>query len=83
MSPYFIKKAEHNSIGSVFNGIRISTLENMLIAIPPKRIMNQFNDQIKNILYAKNHNEQESTELTSMRDFLLPLLMNGQVGFKV
>ena len=28
------------------------------------------------------HNIQENQELASLRDFLLPLLMNGQVGFK-
>ena len=32
----------------------------------------------KNIL----NNSKENEELISLRDFLLPLLMNGQVGFK-
>lgn len=27
-------------------------------------------------------NKEQNQELTSLRDFLLPLLMNGQVGFK-
>lgn len=82
MSPYFIKNAEHNSIGSVFNGIRISTLENMLIIIPPDKIMNQFKDSVHHILFARNHRELESIELEALRNFLLPLLMNGQVGFR-
>ena len=28
-------------------------------------------------------NKKENQELTSLRDFLLPMLMNGQVGFKI
>ena len=81
MSPYFIKKAEHNSIGSVFNGIRISTLENMLIIVPPDKIMHQFKNGVHHILFARNHREKESKELEALRNFLLPLLMSGQVGF--
>lgn len=82
MSSYFVKKAEHNSIGSVFNGIRISTLENMILVVPPEKIMKRFKDEVRNALYAKNHNELETVELKSLRDFLLPLLMSGQIDFK-
>lgn len=82
MSDYFVKKAEHSSTGSVFNGIRISTLEEMLILIPPKAINDTFTIIVKSIFAKKYQNEKENQELTSLRDFLLPLLMNGQVGFK-
>lgn len=82
MSEYFVKKAEHSSTGSVFNGIRISTLEEMLILIPPKAIKDKLTDIVKDIFVKKYQNEKENQELASLRDFLLPLLMNGQVGFK-
>ena len=82
MSDYFVKKAEHSSTGSVFNGIRISTLEEMLILIPTKSIKDKFTDTVKNIFAKKYQNEKENQEIISIRDFLLPLLMNGQVGFK-
>ncbi|HJB45439.1 MAG TPA: restriction endonuclease subunit S [Candidatus Mediterraneibacter surreyensis] len=82
MSDYFVKKAEHSSTGSVFNGIRISTLEGMLILIPTKSIKDKFTDTVKNIFAKKYQNEKENQEIISIRDFLLPLLMNGQVGFK-
>lgn len=82
MSEYFVKKAEHSSTGSVFYGIRISTLEEMLILIPPKAIKDKLTDIVKDIFVKKNQNEKENQELASLRDFLLPLLMNGQVRFK-
>ena len=81
MSDYFIKKAEHNSTGSVFSGIRVSTLEDMYILLPPPAIRDKFKSAIADILYKKYLNDQENQELASLRDFLLPLLMNGQVTF--
>lgn len=82
MSEYFIKKAEHTSTGSVFSGIRISALENMLIITPPINIVIKFTKLIETVLYKKYNNEKENQELASLRDFLLPLLMNGQVTVK-
>lgn len=82
MSPVFIKKAEYSSTGSVFSGIRISTLENMNLIVPNKKIMDKFKDNVNDILYAKYRNGIETAELESLRDFLLPLLMNGQVRFE-
>ena len=82
MSDYFIKKAEHNSTGSVFSGIRISSLEDMIITIPPEKIKDNFVKAIREALYMKYENEKQNQELASLRDFLLPMLMNGQVGFK-
>lgn len=82
MSDYFIKKAEHNSTGSVFSGIRISSLEDMIITIPPEKIKDNFVKAIREALYMKYENEKQNQELASLRDFLLPMLMNGQIGFK-
>lgn len=82
MSEYFIKKAEASSTGSIFSGIRINTIENMKILIPDKKIIDSFTDKVNNLFYNKFKNNQENQELTSLRDYLLPLLMNGQVGFK-
>ncbi|WP_418626254.1 restriction endonuclease subunit S [Sellimonas intestinalis] len=82
MSNYFVKKAEHSSTGSVFNGIRVSTLEEMLILVPNQKIKDEFTNKVCGIFAKKYQNEKENEELVSLRDFFLPLLMNGQVGFK-
>lgn len=82
MSESFIKKAEYSSTGSVFNGIRISTLEDMLIIVPPEEIMDHFTRNVEDILRKKYVNMIENIDLASLRDFLLPLLMNGEIRFE-
>lgn len=81
-SDYFVKKAEHSSTGSIFSGIRISVLEDMPILIPDKTTMDNFTKAASKLLFMKYKNRMENQELASLRDFLLPMLMNGQVGFK-
>jgi putative type I restriction modification DNA specificity domain protein len=78
MSEYFIKKAEYSSTGSVFRGIRISVLEDMKIVVPPENVLDEFSKTISPILDLKYQNEMENQKLKEIRDFLLPLLMNGQ-----
>ena len=79
MSENFIKKAEGSSTGSVFKGIRISELLDLKTIIPPKPILDMFEEQIKNLFLAKTNAFTENQQLASLRDFLLPMLMNGQV----
>lgn len=59
--------------------------ENMnKIAIPeiPEELIYRINLILDDIDSQILHREKENQELTSLRNFLLPLLMNGQVGFK-
>ena len=79
MSNHFIRKAEQNSTGSVFSGIRISTLENMNILIPSTHDIENFTKNIYTIYSRKYKFEKENQELTCLRDWLIPMLMNGQV----
>ena len=82
MSDEFVKRAEHSSTGSVFSGIRIGVLENMKLFIPTKKVMDKFTEAVSGALYMKYKLTCQNQELTSLRDFLLPLLMNGQVTIK-
>lgn len=53
------------------------------IAYPKdKKIIEKFSRFIDRILSKKANCSVENQQLTSLRDFLLPLLMNGQVTFK-
>lgn len=49
------------------------------IAIPPINLIAQLDEVIKPILEKKVKLEEESQQLTKLRDWLLPMLMNGQV----
>lgn len=65
--------------GSVQKGIRIGALESMKIIIPDTDTMRKFAEQLKPIYKAHGLREKENKDLIALRDFLLPLLMNGQV----
>ena len=78
MSDTFIKGATSSSTGSIFKGIRINTLLDMVAVIPPKHIAEAFSAQIKDMLALKAQKSEENMELTKIRDWLLPMLMNGQ-----
>ena len=52
------------------------------ICKPPIQIIRLYNQQVTPYFNKIQQNIIENQELTSLRDFLLPLLMNGQVGFK-
>ncbi len=78
MSEQFIAKAQLSSTGSIFKGIRIGTLLDMDIVIPPYELINEFTNTTKPLFKAKQRCINESQKLTELRDWLLPMLMNGQ-----
>ena len=49
------------------------------IAIPPVELQKEYSKIIINFSKKTNKNIQENQELTQLRDWLLPILMNGQV----
>ncbi len=54
-------------------------LKESRIVIPSMDLINKLDDIIKPILKKKVKLEEENQELASLRDWLLPMLMNGQV----
>lgn len=59
-----------------------SIIYNLKTIIPDENILEAFNSKVYPLYKQIQHNKKENQELTSLRDFLLPLLMNGQVSFK-
>lgn len=68
--------------GSTVFGIRQDELRKIKIMIPDENVQTLFENKIISAYREIRKNDYENRELTSLRDFLLPLLMNGQVGFK-
>ena len=64
--------------GSILKNVSQETLKNLLVPIPPQSLLNQFNDSVSHIYNFINSNIKENTQLTTLRDWLLPMLMNGQ-----
>ena len=52
------------------------------IIIPITDVIKKYNKKIEKLYDEIQQKLLENAELLSLRDFLLPLLMNGQVGFK-
>lgn len=78
-SEAFVKGATYSSTGSVFKGIRINTLLDTQMLIPPLNVSRAFSDFVRSLLLQTNINMNESEQLIKLRNWLLPILMNGQV----
>lgn len=68
--------------GSIQMKINQENLNKVKILDIPNEIKKQINKQFETIDKMILENNKENQELASLRDFLLPLLVNGQVGFK-
>ena len=55
-------------------------LQQSRIIIPPKKLIDELDVKISPILEKRVKIEQENQQLATLRDWLLPMLMNGQVA---
>jgi len=65
--------------GSTFVEISGGVLKSVHAVLPDKSVTSNFCNQIDCIVKRQQQAEVENIELTQLRDWLLPLLMNGQV----
>lgn len=70
---------EANAIGSTFKEISASVLKSIDIIKPYHQIVKNFIKRIKLLFDKQNNLEKQNQELAQLRDWLLPMLMNGQV----
>lgn len=68
--------------GSILQNVSQDTLKSLTIPLPSKNILSSFNIKIKPLIDRMQLCIEENNQLASLRDFLLPMLMNGQVTFK-
>lgn len=80
---YHLKNIEmlmsNQSAGTIMKNISQTTLSEICIAIPNKEIQKMFSKQVRSLLDVIENNIKQNQELTQLRDWLLPMLMNGQV----
>ena len=66
--------------GSTFKEISLSSLKNDIYTfLPTPKIMNLYIAKVDSIFKRQDILELENQQLTQLRDWLLPLLMNGQI----
>jgi type I restriction enzyme S subunit len=74
-----IPKIEAYSSGSTFKEVSSSTLKTIKISIPNQGVLKEYYTISKPIFKKQNLLELENQKLSELRDWLLPMLMNGQV----
>lgn len=70
------------STGNCQQHINKGTIEDTLVIIPNSTILDRYYQSVDNAYSLLTNLSQENQKLSSLRDFLLPLLMNGQVVVK-
>ena len=55
-------------------------IEGLKIIVPPDSLLKNFSEFVDNWNLKIANNEKQNHQLTQLRDFLLPMLMNGQVS---
>jgi type I restriction enzyme S subunit len=76
---HFMKLIHANASGSTFKEISGSTLKAVKIHLPPADLVKKFTEFSASFSAQQSVLEQQNQELTQLRDWLLPMLMNGQV----
>lgn len=74
-----LKVIEQNASGSTFKEISATVLKDITIIQPNLDIVKKFEEKVSSINSYIKVNEEQNQELTQLRDWLLPMLMNGQV----
>lgn len=70
---------EVKSSGSVFDSIVTTDIELSSLVIPHLQVIKKYSERAEPLFQKINKNTQENIQLAKLRDWLLPMLMNGQV----
>ncbi|MFM6246486.1 MAG: hypothetical protein ACKPFD_17445 [Dolichospermum sp.] len=69
--------------GSTFKEVSLTTLkDNVYICLPSNTVVDFYTKKVNSIFKQQDILEQENQQLTQLRDWLLPMLMNGQITVK-
>lgn len=79
IKPYILKK-ENIGSGSTVAHLSDKDIKQLHIIMPNEELLEVFNNSFDTILEKQIYLQKESTKLESQRDFLLPMLMNGQIN---
>jgi hypothetical protein len=76
---HLMKAIEQNASGSTFKEVSAGTLKSIRTQLPDLSVLSEFSKLLQPIFSQQDNLEQQNQELTTLRDWLLPMLMNGQV----
>ncbi len=70
------------STGSARDNLSQDIIKNLKFTLPEENLLIRFNEAVNPIISKILINQRENQQLTQLRDWLLPMLMNGQVSIK-
>lgn len=68
-----------NSVGTTFGSITKDDLYSLQLVYPPTELLMKFEKSVNSFDREIKNRSRQNQELTQLRDWLLPMLMNGQV----
>jgi type I restriction enzyme S subunit len=74
-----IQYVKSKASGSIFKALVTNDFKFTELTIPPRALINQFTRTVESSFEKVLLNKTESQRLSALRDWLLPMLMNGQV----
>lgn len=74
-----LKAITQYASGSTFKEVSGSVLKTVKIVLPPNHVSEKYTAAVTAIFARQDVLEQENEKLVALRDWLLPMLMNGQV----
>ncbi len=77
-----LKAITQYASGSTFKEISGSVLKTVKIVLTPSDIAQKYERKTKEVIERQDLLELENEQLNNLRDWLLPMLMNGQVSIK-
>ena len=78
-SPYLKTTIKNECLGTNINNLNGSIVNEFKIVLPDLKTLLNFNIKVEDIYKKIGNNEKQNQELAQLRDWLLPMLMNGQV----
>ena len=73
---------EQQASGSTFKEASGSLMKSLSALVPPKEVLDRFEEALQPLLNSQENLEEESLTLKASRDHLLPLLMSGTLDFE-
>ncbi|MGD9993478.1 MAG: restriction endonuclease subunit S [Salinivirgaceae bacterium] len=81
-SDFMFSTIKNECLGTNINNLNGSLVKGFKLVIPPEKFIISFNNKVSSIYEKIGNNLIQNQQLSEIRDWLLPMLMNGQVTVK-
>lgn len=81
-SEFMFATIKNECLGTNINNLNGSLVKGFKLVLPPIDLIKKFNEKVQSIYETIGNNHKQNQHLTALRDWLLPMLMNGQVRVK-